>query len=213
MNVILYGATGSIGSRILNELATRGHKVTAVVRHPEKLPAGTNSRCDDLSDVDRIAQIILGADAVVSAYNPPADDTDQIVGVTERQITAIREVGNGTRLIVVGGAAQLEVAPGLTALEAGLAAGMIPQEWVAPARSHGKALDLLKASDINWTYFAGAPLFEPGQRTGKFRLGTDKLITDENGGWSRISFEDYAVALVDELEHPAHERGRFTIGY
>ena len=213
MNVILYGATGGIGSRILNELIKRDHDVTAVVRHPERLPPKTKSRCDDLNDVDRIAQIIRGADAVVSAYNPPPDDTDQIVGVTERQIAAIRKVGNGTRLIVVGGAAQLEVAPGLTALEAGLAAGMIPAEWVAPARSHGKALDLLRTCDINWTYFAGAPLFEPGQRTGKFRLGTDKLITDENGGWSRISFEDYAVALVDELESPAHERGRLTIGY
>ena len=213
MNVILYGATGSIGSRILNELTTRGHDVTAVVRHPEKLPAGTKSRCDDLSDVDRIVQIIGGADAVVSAYNPPPDDTDQIVDVTKRQIEAIRKVGNGARLIVVGGAAQLEVAPGKTALEAGLAAGMIPPEWVAPARSHGKALDLLKTCDINWSYFAGAPVFEPGQRTGKFRLGTNNLITDENGGWSRISFEDYAVALVDELESPAHERGRFTIGY
>ena len=213
MNVVLYGASGSIGSRILNELTRRGHDVTAVVRHLEKLPAGTRCRWDDLSDVDRIVQIIREAGAVVSAYNPPPDDSDQIVGVTERQIAAIRKVGNGTRLIVVGGAAQLEVAPGLTALEAGLAAGIIPQEWVAPARSHGKALDLLKACDINWTYFAGAPLFEPGQRTGKFRLGTDKLITDDDGGWSRISFEDYAVALVDELERPAHERGRFTIGY
>lgn len=213
MNVILYGATGSIGSRILNELTARGHAVTAVVRHPGKLPVGTNSRCDDLSDVDRIAQIILGANAVVSAYNPPPDDTDQIVGVTARQIEAVRRVGDGIRLIVVGGAAQLEVAPGVTALEAGLAAGLIPQEWVPPARSHGKALDLLRASDINWTYFAGAPLFEPGQRTGKFRLGTDQLITDENGGWSRISFEDYAVALADEIERPAHQRARFTIGY
>lgn len=213
MNVILYGATGNIGSRILNELTMRGHDVTAVVRHPERLPVATKSLRDDLSDIDRIAQVVLGTDAVVSAYAPPPEDSDQIIGVTERQIEAIRKVGNGTRLIVVGGAAQLEVAPGLTALEAGLAAGVIPQEWVAPARSHGKALDLLKACDINWTYFAGAPLFEPGERTGKFRLGTDQLITDAKGGWSRISFEDYAVALADELEHPAHERGRFTIGY
>jgi putative NADH-flavin reductase len=213
MNVILYGATGKIGSRILSELTTRGHNVTAAVRNPDKLRGGVSSKRDDLSDVDRIAEVIRGADAVVSAYAAPPNDTDQIVAVTERQIAAIRRVGNGTRLIVVGGAAQLEVAPGVTALEAGLAAGIIPQEWVAEATSHGKALDLLKSCDINWTYFARAPLFGPGERTGKFRLGTDKLITDENGGWSRISFEDYALALVDELEHPAHERGRLTIGY
>src|SRR5579863_7496875 len=150
MNVILYGATGNIGSRILNELTTLFHDVTAVARHPEKLPAGTKKRCDDLSDTDRIAQIIHGADAVVSAYAPPPDDTDQIVGVTERQIEAICKNGNGTRLIVVGGAAQSEVAPGGTALEAGLAAGVIPQEWVAPAESHGMVLNLLKQRDINW---------------------------------------------------------------
>jgi uncharacterized protein len=209
MNVILIGASGNAGSRILHELQSRNHRVTAVVRHPEKLPAGVNSTRDDLSDTGRIAQIIRGADAVISAYKPPEDDTDEIVEVTRRQIEAIRKVGNGTRLVVVGGAASLEIAPGITAL----VAGVLPPEWVPIATSHGKALDLLRASDINWTYFSPAAFFEPGERTGKFRLGTEQLLTDANGNWSRISFEDYAVALVDELESPAHERSRFTIGY
>jgi uncharacterized protein len=207
MKVLLYGASGNVGSRILSELQSRGHDVTAAVRNPEKLPAGTKSLRDDLSNIDRIAQIITGFDAVVSAYMPPPDDTDQLVAVTGRLIDAVRKAGN-PRLIVVGGAASLEVAPGVTLLSS----GQLPAPWIPIATSHAKALDLLKTSDIPWTYFSPAGFFEPGQRTGKFRLGKDRLIADDKGD-SRISYEDYAIALVDELEHPAHIRERFTIGY
>jgi len=207
MRVVLYGASGNAGSRILHELQSRGHDVTAAVRNPEKLPAGTKSVRDDLSNTDRIAEIITGSDAVVSAYMPPPDDTDQLVAVTGRLIDAVRKAGN-PRLIVVGGAASLEVAPGVTLLSS----GHLPAPWIPIATSHAKALDLLKSSDISWTYFSPAGFFEPGQRTGKFRLGKDRLIAD-NKGDSRISFEDYAIALVDELEHPANIRQRFTIGY
>ena len=206
MKVVLYGASGNAGSRILKELQSRGHDVTAVVRNPEKLPAGVKSLRDDLSNVDRIAATIEGADAVVSAYMPPPGDTDQLVAVTGRLIDAARKVGN--RLIVVGGAASLEVAPGMTLLSS----GHLPKEWIPIATSHAKALDLLRASDIKWTCFSPAGFFEPGARTGKFRLGKDQLITDGQGV-SRISYEDYAVALVDELERPANIGARFTIGY
>ena len=214
MRIILIGASGNAGSRILNELRSRGHDVTAVVRNPERLPAGVESRRDDLSKVDRVSAIITGAHAVVSAYAPPQNDPDQLIAVTARLIDAVRNVG-GLRLIVVGGAASLEIAPGVTAL----ASGRLPQDWVSIATAQGKALALLKASDINWTYFSPAAFFEPGDRTGKFRLGRDSLIINEKGNRpapfenSRISFEDYAVALVDELERPAHLRARFTIGY
>jgi len=207
MKVILYGASGRSGSCILKELETRGHDVTGVVRHPEKLPADTKSVRDDLSNVERITEIIAGADAVVSAYMPPQDDTDQLIAVTERLIEAVRRAGK-MRLVVVGGAASLGVAPGVTLL----ASGHLPAEWVPIATSHARTLDLLKGSDINWTYFSPAAFFEPGERTGRFRLGGDSLMVDEKGE-SRISMEDYAVALVDELEKPAHERARFTIGY
>jgi len=207
MKVVLYGASGNAGSRILSELQSRGHDVTAAVRNPEKLPAGTNSVRDDLSNIDRIAAIITGSDAVVSAYMPPPDDTDQLVTVTGRLIDAVRKAGN-PRLIVVGGAASLEVAPGVTVLSS----GHLPAPWIPIATSHAKALDLLKSSDVPWTYFSPAGFFEPGQRTGKFRLGKDRLIADDKGD-SRISYEDYAIALVDELEHPANIRQRFTIGY
>jgi uncharacterized protein len=207
MKVVLYGASGNAGSRILTELQSRGHDVTAAVRNPEKLPAGTNSVRDDLSNIDRIAEIITGSDAIVSAYMPPPDDTDQLVTVTGRLIDAVRKAGN-PRLIVVGGAASLEVAPGVTVLSS----GHLPAPWIPIATSHAKALDLLKSSDVPWTYFSPAGFFEPGQRTGKFRLGKDRLIADDKGD-SRISYEDYAIALVDELEHPANICQRFTIGY
>jgi putative NADH-flavin reductase len=208
MNVVLYGATGKSGIRILTELLSRGHNVTAVARNPVGLPANVKTVKDDISDVNKITAIISGADAVVSAYAPPQDDTDQLLGVTERQIDAVGKAGKNIRLIVVGGAGSLDVAPGVTILQS----GHLPAEWVPIATSHEKALELLKKSDINWTYFSPAAFFEPGTRTEKFRLGTDQLIADAQGN-SRISMEDYAIALVGELEKPAHERARFTIGY
>ena len=216
MNVVLYAATGRAGRCILDELVSRGHQVTAVARNPDKLPETVKRVRDDLSSVDRIAEIIAGSGAVVSAYGPPRDDarftlttdyTDQIVEVTERLIAAVREA-DVPRLIVVGGAGSLEFSPGVTVLKS----GHWPQPFVPIATSHMKAFAALRASDINWTYFSPPIQIEPGARTGKFRLGGDSLIRDEQGK-SRISFEDYAVALVDELEKPAHERARFTIGY
>jgi len=220
MNVVLLAATGQAGRTILNELITRGHRVTAVARDPSKLPAqlpDTVKRVSyDLSNADRLAEIIAGADAVVSAFGPPKDDprffsdvsyTDQLLSVAERLIAAVRKAGV-PRLIVVGGAGSLWFSPGVTVLKS----GHWPEPLIPIATSHMKAFAALKASDINWTYFSPAMLIEPGKRTGKFRLGGDDVIRDEQGK-SWVSFEDYAIALVDELEKPAHERSRFTIGY
>ncbi len=207
MNVVLYGATGNSGSRILQELASRGHAVTAIARDPAKLPASVRAQGGDLNDVDEIAKAIAGADAVISAYAPPMSDTDALLGVTERQIAAVRKAGN-VRLLVVGGAGSLTVAPGVTVLTS----GHLPAALVPIATSHANALELLKSSDIRWTYLSPAAFFEAGERTGRFRLGHDELIADAEGN-SRISFEDYAIALVDELEKPAHEQQRFSIGY
>ena len=207
MNVVLYGATGNAGSRILKELISRGHKVTAAVRDLSKLPAGVEGKRDDLSNIDQIAATVRGADAVISAYSPPPDDTDQLVAVTEREIAAVKKAGT-MRLLVVGGAASLEVAPGVSLLES----GHVPEPWLAIAKSHDKAFKLLQSSDINWTYLSPAAYFEPGERTGKFRLGSNQLLPNDKGE-SRISMEDYAIALADELEKPAHLRARFTCGY
>jgi putative NADH-flavin reductase len=207
MNIVLLGATGKSGSRILTELLARGHKVTAVARNIGKLPAAVEAKQDDLSDVDAIASIIAGADAVISAYGPPVDDPDALIGVTERLIAAVEKAGD-IRLLVVGGAGSLEVAPGISLL----ASGHLPAAWVPIATSHDKVLRLLKASRISWTYLSPAAFFEPGLRTGQFRLGGDELISDAKGE-SRISMEDYAIAMVDEVEKPAHVRQRFSVGY
>lgn len=220
MKVALIAATGRAGRTILEELIRRGHEVTAVARNldklPEQLPGSVKRVQDDLSSADRIAEIIAGSDAVVSAFGPSSSDprytsdmsyTDQLVSVTERLIAAVRKAG-APRLLVVGGAGSLEFSPGVTVLDS----GYWPKPYVPIATSHMKAFAALRASDINWTYFSPPMLIQPGERTGKFRLGDDALIKDDQGN-SSVSFEDYAVALVDELEKPVHERSRFTIGY
>jgi putative NADH-flavin reductase len=209
MHIVLYGATGKAGSRILTELLSRGHQVTAITRNPDKLAPRPNLtvRQGSVDSASAIAGNIEGADAVVSAYAPPPSDTDQLVAVTRNFIEAVEQT-HVPRFLYVGGAASLEVAPGVTLLES----GHLPVEWRAIAKSHSDALNLIKKSGINWTCFSPAGFFEPGQRTGKFRLGGDQLISDAEGN-SRISMEDYAIALVDELEKPRHERQRFTIGY
>jgi putative NADH-flavin reductase len=220
MKVVLLAATGQAGRTILSELISRGHEVTAVARNldklPRELPPTVKPVRDDLSDADQIAKTIAGADAVVSAFGPSSADarymsdvsyTDQLVSVTERLIAAVGKAG-AHRLVVVGGAGSLWFSPSVTVLDS----GFWPAPYVPIATSHMKAFAALKASDINWTYFSPPMLIQPGERTGKFRLGGDNLIKDEQGN-SRVSFEDYAVALVDELEKPAHERARFTIGY
>jgi putative NADH-flavin reductase len=209
MKVVVYGATGNAGSEIVKELLARGHQVTGVARNIEKLksqPAVT-AKTDDLSNAGVIAEVIKGGDVVVSAYQPPADNTDKLIDVTKLQIEAVKKAG-GPRLLVVGGAGQLEVAPGVTLINS----GHLPEAYMPIAVSHEKAAAVLKASDINWTYLAPAAYFVPGERTGKFRLGTKELVTDAKGE-SKISFADYAIALVDEIEKPKHERALFSVGY
>ena len=209
MNVVLYGGTGKAGSRILSELLSRGHQVKAVVRDPAKLPQspGLTIETGDLNDVDAIIRAIKGADAVISAYAPPADAVEELVAVTKRLVDAVKAAGM-PRLLVVGGAGSLEVAPGVQLIDT----PSLPEAWRPIALAHRGALQVLKSSDIDWTYLSPAAFFEPGERTGKFRLGKDNLIVDENQN-SRISMEDYAIALVDELEKPAHFCQRFSIGY
>lgn len=209
MNVVLFGATGKSGSRLLQELLARGHQVTAVARDVAKLPAANGLRVsqDDLSDARHTAEVIRGADAVISAYAPPANDTDALIGVTQRQVEAVRAAGVD-RLLVVGGAGGLEVAPGVSLI----ASGHLPEAWLPIANSHVKALEVLQASEVDWTYVAPAAYFEPGPRTGRYRSGSRELITAANGE-SRISMEDYAIAMVDELEGGAHRRQRMAVGY
>jgi hypothetical protein len=208
MKVVLYGASGMVGSRVLTELLSRGHQVTAVVRNPSKLAAANATvKPGDALSPSSVAETAAGADAAISAFAPPLTDPDKVIDSVQSLTAGLKQAGV-KRFIMVGGAGSLEVAPGLKLEDA----PVFPAEYKPIAHSHTKALDELKTADLDWTYFSPAALIQPGERTGKFRLGLDTLVSDEKGN-SQISAEDYAIALVDELENPKHIRQRFTIGY
>ena len=202
MKIALIGATGNAGSRILAELSRRGHHITAIARHPEKLPAlsGVTPLQADAGDVAGLAAAIKGHDAVISSVHFTASDPRKL-------IAAVHQAGV-PRYLVVGGAGSLEVAPGVKLIDT----PQFPAIYRAEAAAGGVFLDLLrKESALDWTFLSPSAMFVPGERTGKFRLGRDQLLTNDKG--SSISFEDYAIALADEIEKPAHSRQRFTVGY
>jgi putative NADH-flavin reductase len=208
MRVVLYGASGTIGSRILQELLKRGHAVTAVVRDASKVTAsGPGVRQGNVLDPASVAATAAGADAAISAYAPPPEDTAKLVEAT-RSLVAGLKIAGVSRLLTVGGAGSLRVANGGQLMNV----PDFPAVWKPIAISHSDALDVLRQADLDWTNFSPAALIQPGERTATFRLGMDDLITDAKGD-SRISAEDYAIAMVDELENPQHTRQRFTIGY
>ncbi len=201
--VALIGASGFIGSRLLAELSARGHAVTAITRNPEKVAAlpGVTVVKGDVFDKDALAKLIAGHDAVISAVHFTASDPQVL-------LAAVKQSGV-KRYLVVGGAGSLEVAPGVKLFDT----PQFPAAYLDEARKGGVFLDLLKQEQgLDWTFLSPSALIQPGERTGKFRLGTDQLLVDDKGN-SAISAEDYAIALVDELENPAHSRRRFTVGY
>lgn len=210
MRVVLYGAAGMIGSRILKELLSRGHTVTAVVRDPSKLQPQKNLTIEkgDLLDPAGIAKLAWGAEAIVSAFGPlSAAQASQLADAARALIAGARRAGS-PRIIVVGGAGSLEVSPGRQLVDS----PSFPDAYKPVALAHRDALNILRECDLNWTCFSPAATIQPGERTGKFRLGLDSLISDGKGN-SSISAEDYAVALVDEVEQARHTKQRFTIGY
>ncbi len=202
MNIALIGASGQVGSRILKELSDRGHIVTAIARDPGRIATlpGVTAKAGDAFDPAGLAALLKGHDVVVSSVHFTASDP-------RRLIEAVKAAGV-PRYIVVGGAGSLEVAPGVALVST----PEFPEAYKAEATAGGRFLELLRADkNLDWTFLSPSALFEPGERTGRFRLGGDRLLVGPNG--SRISFEDYAVALVDEIERPAHRRQRFTVGY
>ena len=202
MNIALIGASGQAGSRILQELSDRGHAVTAIARNPQKiakLPHVT-AKAGDAFDQAGLTALLKGHDVVISAVHFTASDPRILIDAVE--------AAGARRYLVVGGAGSLEVAPGVMLVTT----PQFPEAYKAEALAGAHFLELLRAEkDLDWTFLSPSALFEPGQRTGKFRLGGDTLLVGPNG--SRISFEDYAIALVDEIERPAHHRQRFTVGY
>jgi uncharacterized protein len=202
MKVAVLGASGRAGSEIVKELARRGHEVIAIARKPEAIPQLPNvtPRAGDAATPSALAERIRGADAVISAlhFDIPAATL----------LTALREA-EVPRLLVTGGAASLEIVSGKRVIDT----PDFPEEWKSMALGGIAFLDALRAETaIDWTFFSPAALLFEGPRLGAYRLGTDQLVTDANGD-SKISFADYAIAMVDELERHQHSRTRFTAAY
>jgi putative NADH-flavin reductase len=203
MKIAVIGASGNAGSRITAELARRGHAVTAIARNPGRIEAGDNvtPTRGDLMDQAALTGLLAGHDVAISSVHFLASDPLKLIG-------AARDSKVG-RYLVVGGAGSLEVAPGVRLVTT----PGFPVAYKAEAEKGAAFLDLLRAEkELNWTFLSPSALFSAGERTGRFRLGTDQLLTASDGK-SWISFEDFAVALADEIERPAHVRSRFTVGY
>jgi putative NADH-flavin reductase len=202
MKIALIGASGNVGSRIVAELSSRGHQITAIARNPGKIAAlpGIRPTAVDIADTESLAAILKGHVAVISSVHFTASDPDQL-------IRAVKASGV-PRYLVVGGAGSLQVAPGKLLVDS----PDFPKEYESETRAGCVFLDRLRAEkNLDWTFLSPSYVFQPGERTGKFRLGKDDLLVNDKG--SSISFEDFAVALADEIETPKHSRQRFTVGY
>lgn len=213
MKIALIGATGFVGSALLKELLARGHEVRALLREPAKLAAqpGLELRQVDAAQAEAVAAAVQGMDAVLSAYNPgwghPALFEEFLRG--SAAITAGVKQAGVARLLVVGGAGSLYVAPGVQLVDT----PEFPAEWKAGALAAREALNRLRSEQaLDWVFVSPPIQLEPGERSGQYRLGGDELLSDAQGQ-SRISVADLAVALVDELEAPRHHRQRFTVAY
>jgi putative NADH-flavin reductase len=203
MKIALLGATGNVGTRLISELTRRGHQVTAIARHPEKLNRqdGVNPVAGDVQDEKPLSAALKGQDVVIHSVKFLSTNASKIIAATK--------VAKVPRLLVVGGAGSLEVSPGLTLVNT----PDFPAEYKPETLAGVEFLNVLRGEkELDWTFLSPSYFFAPGERTGKFRLGKDELLVAADGQ-SRISTEDFAIALVDELEQPKHSRQRFTVGY
>jgi putative NADH-flavin reductase len=212
MTIALIGASGYVGSAILHEALWRGHHVTAVVRNTAKLVAqpGLTAITADVLDTASLGDVLAGHTAVISAFSghSQAQIREYYVSGLRSIIAAVKQA-SVPRLLVVGGAGSLDVAPGVQLVDT----PHFPAQWKQTAEGARDGLRLLREEqELDWTMLSPSALLERGMRTGKFRLGTDQLLVDA-AGESYISIEDYAVAMIDELERPTHSRQRFTVGY
>lgn len=201
--VALIGASGKIGSKIAAELLARGHQVTGVARNPEKISVtGVKGVKADFTDHSQMSAVLKGHDAIISAASFIPEQAENL-------IASVR--GSGVkRFLMVGGAASLQSEPGGKKIIESLE---LPPAWKAPIMEGIRTLSLLReVQDVDWTFFSPAVQIGPGERTGKFRLGGEVVVKDA-GGVSKISYDDYAIAMVDELEQGKHIKARFTVGY
>ena len=214
LNIVVYGGSGNIGSRIVNEAAARGHNVTVVDRSPKPdlAPKGVKVISGDVFNKEEVLKNITGADALVSSIVVrPAPTPDFALSVVKAEVEALRAQTGAkkTRLLIVGGASSLYNADGTRIIE------RFGGRQDGDVKSSVDSLDWLRAEvkdAVQWTFFSPGGNIAPGQRTGKFRLGTEQILVDANGR-SAISMEDYAVAMIDEIEKPQFINKRFTAGY
>ncbi|EPY09223.1 NAD-dependent epimerase/dehydratase [Paenibacillus alvei TS-15] len=211
MKIAVYGATGTIGQRIVNEALTRGHEVTAVVRDASRVAqshANLTVVTGDILNSASVSERTAGHDVVISSIGPKMGEESALVEATRALINGVKQAGV-ERLISVGGAGSLEVAPGVQVVDT----PDFPDAWKPIALAHRDALDVYRhESTLAWTNVSPAALIEPGERTGQYRTGTDQLVVDAEGN-SRISAEDFSVAILDEVENPQFTGRRFTAAY
>jgi putative NADH-flavin reductase len=202
-HIAIIGATGRAGGQLLAEALRRGHTVTAIARNTAALAGqtGVTPKDVDVLNAAALTDAVKGADAVFSAAH--------FSGIAASSIIDPVKAAGVPRLLVVGGAGSLYAAPGLKVIDT----PNFPAEYKAEASAGSVFLDTLRSeTDLNWTFLSPSALFVEGERTGKFRIGADDLLVDSSGK-SWISFADYAIAYLDELEQPQHSRQRFTVGY
>lgn len=203
LRVALIGASGYIGSPIARELLARGHQVTAIVRRPERVVSHLwmTAIRGDLTNVEELTRLVAGHEAMISSARFSVARAEVLI--------AAAKVSGVNRLLVVGGAGSLEVQPGLALVDT----PDFPEKYRQGALAGRQFLGVLRGeSELDWTFLSPSRNIAPGERTGKFRIGGDQLLVDDEGR-SRISLEDFAMAMVDELEAPRHTRRRFTVGY
>lgn len=203
MKIAIIGATGNIGTRLVNEALNRHHAVTAIARDTSKLTKrpGLVTTVGDVTKPDVLLPFLKGHDAIISSLKFNGTDVQQLIDLVRRS--------GVKRYLVVGGAASLEIAPGQILLNA----PSFPEAYRPEASAAKAFLDVLRqVNDLDWTFLSPSALIGPGERTGKFRLADNTLLTAPDGK-SSISYEDYAVAMIDEVETPRHVRARFTVGY
>ena len=216
--IVIFGGSGMIGQRATRAAFNRGHEVTVVVRDPSKVTdshPNLTVTAGDVTDPGAVAKAAAGADVVISAISPPrgvpgSDPAAVLTAAADSLISGLRSLGSDApRLLIVGGAGSLEVAPGVRHVDA----PGFNEMHRAEALAQGEALAVFRGvSDLEWSYLSPAASIAPGERTGAFRIGGDQLLSDADGK-SHISAEDYVIALLDEAEQPRHVRQRFTVAY
>jgi uncharacterized protein len=203
MKIAIIGATGNVGARLVNEALSRHHAVTAIARDTSKLTrrTGLSAALGDVTKPEALLPLLKGHDAIISSL--------RFQGIDSQQLIELARSSGVQRFLVVGGAASLEIAPGQLLLDS----PHFPPAYKPEASAAKAFLDALRnVKDLDWTFLSPSVFFGPGERTGKFRLADNTLLTAADGK-SSISYEDYAVAMFDEIENAKHSRARFTVGY